>query len=434
MLLVKKTFRHGGYIPGNKEGTSHGAIRDLPIPDVVYMALEQYGGERCEPCVRVGDEVRPGQVISRGLLFPAVSHASLAGQVLAVTQDTIHVLAGGDQTFHPSVCRVPEAMTPEELLEVVVQAGIQENDSQGNHLYRRLTAARDGRVSTLIVNGMESEPYLTGQSRSLRERSALLIFGAKAALRLIGAERALLALPGNDAELLSMYKGLLSDEPALKVAALKPRYPQGHHNQLVCALTGREMPAGSLASDVGCLVLEVATLIALGEALVSGKPMIDRVISVSGPGVQQPGNYRVPIGTPFSHVLQHCGLSSAEEHQVIWGGPMTGFLLSDTSLPVTKDCEGLVVLPLQLAAHKARPFGDCVNCARCIEQCPQMLYPNELSLAAESGDTDAMVGLHVWGCSECGLCSYVCPANRPITQMNRACKELLGGEKGGADR
>ncbi|HSL93599.1 MAG TPA: RnfABCDGE type electron transport complex subunit C [Bacillota bacterium] len=435
-----KTFRHGGYVAGYKEATSQSIIRDIPIPEEVIIPVRQYAGEPCDPCVSVGEEVTPGQVISRGLRFPAVCHASVAGTVVAITRCTeigvgsvpaVHIKVQGDQGFNPLPCRVPLAMSPEEILEAVVQAGIQEDDSLGHPLYRRLMTAQTHRVSTLIINGMESEPYLTAQNRSLRERSALLIFGARAALRLTGAEQGVLALPGNEGELVQRYEELLADETVLRVVTLRNKYPQGDHNQLISSITGREVAFGELASTAGALVLEVSTLVALGEALVSGKPMIDCVITVSGPAAESPGNYRVPVGTPIAHILKHCGIATGGERDVVWGGPMRGTVIDDLSIPISKSCQGIVALPRQQTAHETGSFGECVNCARCVEQCPQRLYPNRLSIAAQSMAIKRMERYHVAACTECGLCNHVCPANRPITQMIRAGKVALTSSEGG---
>ena len=431
-MFATKSFRYSGYVPAHKEATAHCAITDMPLPDEVVIPLGRYGGRFCEPSVAVADKVSAGQVIGRGLRLRAFCHASVAGEVVAVTQcidaagdivPAVRIRVGeAGRSFSPAPAKVPAAMSAEELLEVLVHAGVQENDAAGNSLYTRIAEAVNSKIGRIVVNGIESEPCLTAHSRSLLERSALLIYGVRGMLKLTGAAKCVLALPKGAHRAIALYTCLLADEPAIRVVTHDANYPRGGHSDLARLEKG------------GALVLNPDTVVAYGDALVSGRPVLDCVISVSGELVGRPGNYRVAIGTPLSHVLEQCEVSADAQSIVVWGGPMRGIALRRLDVPIVPSCHGIVVLSGADALRKVRTFTDCVNCTTCVEHCPQTLYPHRLSQAAEKGRLDAASRLHISDCEECGMCSYVCPAHRPVTQMIRACKAGLRDLKAGEGR
>jgi electron transport complex protein RnfC len=279
-------------------------------------------------------------------------------------------------------------------------------------------------IDALVVNGCECEPYLTCDHRIMLEQTDALLKGIRIAQRATGAKRVLIGVEDNKLDAVTQLRERIPAGENIVVEAVESKYPQGAEKMLIKSLLGREVPEGGLPSDLGVAVFNVGTLAQMGELLPKGRGLIERVITVSGPGVERPGNYLVPLGTPVSFILEQVG-THAEANEVILGGPMMGMTVSSLDVPVTKGVSGLVVYEAGDADQRWRFEFPCIKCGRCVDACPMNLNPSMLGQLAKARDYGRMAGeYHLNLCFECGCCAYVCPSNIPLTQYFRIAKAI----------
>ncbi|MFP4146855.1 MAG: electron transport complex subunit RsxC, partial [Halorhodospira sp.] len=281
-------------------------------------------------------------------------------------------------------------------------------------------------VDTLVVNGCECEPFLSADHRLMLERTADIMAGIRLAMRACGAPRAVIGVEDDKPDAIEALRAALAPEDPVRVEPLKAKYPQGSEKMLIKALLGREVPSGGLPYEIGVVVNNVGTMAQLGYLLPRGEGLIERVITVAGPGVDRPGNYRVPIGTPLRYLLEEVGFEGDDPSRIILGGPMMGNTVAFLDVPVTKGVSGVLVLP---EARKTGSVDDpqqpCIRCGRCVEVCPVGLNPSELGRLAAKRQYQVMEErYHLNDCFECGCCSYVCPSNIPLVQYFRIAKSL----------
>ncbi len=431
-MTASRTFRGGIHPPYNKEATASRAIVDAAPPKVVVIPLSQHTGAPCEPLVKVGDEVRLGQKIGEAKAFvSAPVHASVSGKVTAVdarphpalgTATAVVIESDGLDTPDPSIAGAGDvaALSADEIRKIVREAGIVGLGGAAFPLSVKLSPPAGKTIDTLVLNGAECEPYLTADHRVMLEETADVVYGLRALMKACGAERGLIAIEDNKLDAAEALKAALSGTSGIQIVLLHTKYPQGSEKQLVWACLQREVPSGGLPLDVGVVVNNVGTAVAVAKAIKHGTPLYERVVTVTGSAVANPQNMRCRIGVSFADLIEQCGGFHKPAGKVINGGPMMGIAQSTLEVPVVKGTSGVLCL-----AHdevvRDEPTA-CLKCGRCVEECPMHLTPLWIAAYAERGMHEEAERLNAMDCVECGCCSYVCPARRPLVQAIRLAK------------
>jgi electron transport complex protein RnfC len=431
------SFGHGGIFPvEHKELTAGKAVRRLPFPPRLYVPLSQHKGAPARPLVRAGQEVVRGEPIAESAGFVSVPmHAPATGRVKAISlwptpegpkSDAIVIdvyEASTQEVLYEEPIDVL-ALSPKEIASAVQAAGLVGLGGAAFPSHVKMLPPEGKVIDALVVNGCECEPYLTCDHRIMLEQTDALLKGIRIAQRATGAKRVLIGVEDNKLDAVTQLRERIPAGENIVVEAVESKYPQGAEKMLIKSLLGREVPEGGLPSDLGVAVFNVGTLAQMGELLPNGRGLIERVITVSGPGVERPGNYLVPLGTPVSFILEQVG-THAEANEVILGGPMMGMTVSSLDVPVTKGVSGLVVYEAGDADQRWRFEFPCIKCGRCVDACPMNLNPSMLGQLAKARDYGRMAGeYHLNLCFECGCCAYVCPSNIPLTQYFRIAKAI----------
>ncbi len=430
-----RSFVGGMHIPEYKSLTNDVPIRRMAIPDRVIVPLMQHSGAPCEPLVQVGATVQLGQKIGDSEEFiSAPVHATLSGTVVAIERRThpageavecVVIEGKGEQgEFVPVAKNNPDQMSPEELKDAIKEAGLVGMGGAAFPTYVNINTRQP--VDTLILNGAECEPFLTCDHRLMVERADELITGADILMRCIGAKKTFIGIESNKLDAIRILSSKTKAREDMEVVPLAVKYPQGYKSYLIKTITGRDVPRGARSAALGCIVRNVGTTFAVYEAVVHGKPFIERIITVSGPEVPNRGNYIVRLGTPADFILREAGVDPNQlaGNKVIFGGPMTGLAQSDLNVPVVKNTTGVLVLPSELVREQV-PYTACVRCGVCVERCPNWLYPHQLSILSEYGMYEEMQQWDIWDCIECGVCAYVCPSQRPIVHFVKRAKTVI---------
>jgi electron transport complex protein RnfC len=439
-----KLFRiRGGVHPDDRKSLSAGqAIEALPMPQLLHIPLQQHIGAPAEPLVRRGDLVKKGQMLARSQgAISAPVHAPTSGRIMGV---------GGYPAHHPSGLLVrtvtlqpdgedewideldpvadPFQLPPEEVAQRVAEAGIVGMGGATFPSAVKLNLRKRYRLHTLVINGAECEPYLTCDDRLMREQSEPVLDGVRLMAHALGVNRIIIAIENNKPEAQSAMRQASDAFPDVNVVGLPTRYPMGSEKHLVQTLTGKETPARGLTADMGVVVHNVATALAVHEALRYGHPLIARVMTVSGDAIAEPKNLRVPLGTPLSHLIDQCGGFKTDPARLISGGPMMGQPLPDTRVPAVKGSNGL--LALTRAESEPAEEMPCIRCASCVQACPCGLVPLEMASHIRAGGLDNSVKLGLLDCIACGSCSYACPSHIPLVQyFNYAKGELAARQR-----
>lgn len=431
------TFR-GGIHPLHK--THHGKllscelpIREAEAPGQVAIPLVQHIGAPCVPCVNVGDQVYMGQKIGevRGYVSAPV-HASVSGKVIAIEP---RLVAGGgtpqciviendfQDAWDPSIQPADvDSLDHDALVARVLEAGIVGMGGATFPAHVKLSPPKDKQIDFLLLNGAECEPYLTADHRMMLEHADGIIKGVSILEKILSAKRCIIGVENNK---LDAFKALQKAAAGtnIEVALMQVKYPQGSEKQLIQALTGRQVPSGKLPMDAGCVVVNVSSAYAVYEAVCLGRPLISRVVTVTGEGVNNPANLRVRIGDSTASLLRQCGGLKEGVSRLISGGPMMGIALIQEDVPVTKGTSGL--LALTKAQLGPRDKTACIHCGRCLRGCPIHLVPFELCNDTERNDWASAEKHNALDCIECGSCTYVCPAKREITSSIRIAKRQI---------
>ena len=422
----------GGIHPHDGKELAKGApIETMPAPDVVAIPLSQHIGAPCKPCVKIGERVLRGQRIATTDAFlHADIHASISGKVKKFEDGAIDIENDGEDAWTDGLPldRDWHAMTKEELLAAVKDAGIVGMGGATFPAFVKLAPKKP--VDVLILNGAECEPYLTADDRLMREEGERVAEGACILAKILGVQRAVIAIEDNKPEAADAMRAAVTkaeatgkdgDLPKIEVAQLRTRYPQGAEKMLIYAITGREVPLGGLPMDAGAVVQNVATAAAIYDACAHGLPLTERITTVSGDAIAHPKNLRVRIGTSYQDVIDYCGGFSASPDKILAGGPMMGRAQERLDVPITKGSSGILALTRKLTEHG--PELNCIRCGRCVQACPMGLIPSMLSILGQRKDVvKARDDYGVMNCVECGCCTYVCPAKRNIVQYIRATK------------
>jgi electron transport complex protein RnfC len=447
-LAVGEAFAHGVHPPGLKEQTASLAIEQFPFAPLLVVPLVQHIGQPAEAVVAVGQEVVRGAVIAKpGGPLSVPMHAPASGVVRAL--GLVPSLSGRmvpavylqphpgstQEVLGGSGCELDRA-EPADIVTAIRQAGLVGLGGAAFPTYAKLQVPAGRSVDTLLINGAECEPYLTTDHRVMLEQADEVVRGVAYLLKASGAGAALIAVEANKQDAAERLRQALAgrNERRVKVVVLPVKYPQGAEKMLIKALLGREVPARAFPVDVGVLCFNVASTAEIGYLLPRGEGLQERVLTVGGPGIARPGNYRVPIGTPVRFLLETLG--TTDHISVVFsGGPMMGQALSSLDIPVTKGTTGIIALGVQQTGQlDAQREFPCIRCGSCLDACPMFLNPAQLGVLAKRQQFDVMAAEHhLMDCFECGCCTYVCPAHIPLVHHFRVAKQAVrraaaGGE------
>jgi electron transport complex protein RnfC len=441
-IFGARTFAHGIHPPESKDATSGKPIRQFPFAPVLVIPLSHHIGKPAVPVVREGQEVVRGQVIARPDGFLSVAmHAPASGVVrsMGLTPGIAGKMVPGifvepfpasTQEVMEGVACDAESAEPDDIVTAIQNAGVVGLGGAAFPTHAKLRIPEGKRVDTLVINGAECEPYLTTDHRIMLEHPHDVITGIRYLHRASGAERTIIAVEANKPDAAESLRAVIPDAAPITVEILPVKYPQGAEKILIKALLDREIPSGGLPLDVGVLCFNVASTAEIGHLLPHGAGLQERVVTVAGPGIAEPGNYRVPIGTPLRFVLETTGVTD-EIACVFLGGPMMGQAVSSLEIPVTKGTTGVIAFTRQqirgVGGQRQYP---CIRCGYCVDACPIFLNPSQLGLLAMQQDYQTMAGeFHLMDCFECGCCTFVCPSHIPLVQHFRVAKAALRKER-----
>ena len=409
----------------------------LPKGDLVYP-VSQHIGAPAVPVVAKGDRVLTGQKIAEaGGFVSAPIYATVSGTVKVieprrvVTGDMVNCIVVENDGLYEEVeygsCRAPEEMTKEEIVGKIREAGIVGMGGAGFPTHVKLSPKDPEKIDFVIANCAECEPYLTSDYRRMIEEPEKIVDGMKVILRLFDHAKGILAVEDNKPDCIEALKKLVQNEPDIQVKALQTKYPQGAERQLIYAVTGRAINSSMLPADAGCIVDNVDTVVAINQAVREKKPLMHRIVTVTGDAVADPRNFIVRIGTNYHELIEEAGGFKTEPEKIVSGGPMMGFALFGLDVPTTKTSSALLCMTKDEVARYAP--GACINCGRCVEVCPGRVLPSKLADFAEHGEEEKFLAYNGMECCECGCCSYVCPAKRPLTQEIKSMRKMQLAKK-----
>lgn len=426
----------GGVHPGDhKELTSGKPIRIVEPPEQVVIPLSQHIGAPCTALVKKGDRVLVGQLIGdSNARLTAPVHSSVSGTVSGIVSieapggrqvEAVSITNDGQYEVSPDlkVDQDPLEMEPAEIIRRIRDAGIVGMGGATFPTHFKLSVPEGKKIDTLIVNGVECEPFLTADHRLMLESGDEIVKGIRVAMRALKVQRAFIGIEENKPDAIETLSRILVGERSIEVVPLKVKYPQGAEKQLIKTVLNREVPSGGLPLDVGVVVINVGTAAAIADALYRGMPLIRRVVTVTGSIVREPGNILARIGTPVSHLVESCGGLTEDFGKVIVGGPMMGIAHHTLDTPVTKGMSG--VLLYSKSESKVTEPTVCVRCGKCVQVCPMGLMPGILADMVDAGKCELAQRDHILDCIECGCCAYICPANRRIVQSIRLGKNEI---------
>ena len=430
------TFSHGIHPPESKRDTCDLAIRQFPFAPVLVVPLSQHIGKPSVPIVREGQEVTRGEQIAASDGFLSVpQHAPASGVI-----ERIGLVPGIDGRMQPGVylrpfpgssqeavsgpgCD-PDTASAAEIIDAIQGAGIVGLGGAAFPTHVKLEPPEGKSIRTVILNGVECEPYLTTDHRVMLEHAEDIHLGARYLLRATGADRVVIGIEANKLDAAEHLSAMAPADLPVEVRVAAVKYPQGAEKMLITALLGREIPSGGLPVDVGAAVVNVATAAEIGRLLPHGRGIYERVVTLTGPAVGRKGNYRIPIGTPLGFALDQVEVGD-DVSRVFLGGPMMGRALSSLEIPITKGVSGFVAFT-SAETGPGRPEYPCIRCAYCVDACPIHLNPSQLGLLASNGEYERMAeAFNLMDCFECGSCAYVCPSHIPLVQRFRVAKARL---------
>ncbi len=432
-----KTFPIGGVHPPENKLTADIPIKYLPVPESVIIPLSQHIGSPANPVVSKGDKVKTGQLIAAGKGFVSANiHSSVSGKINKIDfaadssgfkQTAVFIDVEGDEwidTIDRSKDIVQDIkLSSEEIIKRCFESGIVGLGGATFPSHVKLTVPSGKKCEVLIINGVECEPYLTSDHRLMLERGEEIIIGVSILMKALNVEKAIIGIENNKPDAISHMTSLASAFKGITVHSLKVKYPQGAEKQLIKALTGREVPSGRLPLDVGAVVHNVGTSFAVYEAVQKNKPLFERVVTITGKHLLNPGNYMVRTGTLMSKLIEAAGGLPEDTGKIINGGPMMGKAVSNTEIPVVKGMSGVVILPREESVREE--IQPCIRCAKCVSVCPIKLEPYLLMSLSEKGFFERAEKERITDCMECGSCSFTCPAGRPLLDYIRLGKSSV---------
>lgn len=430
-------FRGGVHPPENKIQTENMAVEEVKAPKMLYVALLQHIGAPLDPIVAVGDRVLKGQKIADSQAFMSSPiHSPVSGTVKKI-EDHVFPLMGriktviienDEQDSWAELSKIEnwENADRRALLAMIREKGIVGIGGASFPTHIKLDPPADAKIDTLLLNGAECEPYLNSDNRLMIENPEKIVNGIKIIKKILGVNRAIVGIEENKPEAIaSMRKAV--EGTGIEIAPLKTKYPQGGEKQLIKAVLDRQVPSGKLPSAVGVVVQNTGTAAAIYDGIVNGIPLIEKVVTVSGKGIINPKNVKIAIGTPFSYLLDYCGVNREVVDKLVMGGPMMGMAQFSEEAPVIKGTSGL----LALTKEETNPYKTraCIGCGKCVEACPMGLEPLMFARLAAFEQWEQLKEYSLMDCIECGSCAYICPANRPLTEAIKIGKSKLRAMK-----
>ncbi len=426
---------YGGIHPSErKEFTEHLPLERFPDPEVVVIPLSMHAGAPANPVVQVGDTVKVGQKIGESAAFiSSPVHSSVSGTVIAIETRkhatrgeclSVVIQSDGKNTLHESVQphTNPENLTPDEIVEIVREAGIVGMGGAGFPTSVKLKPAKP--VDTILLNGCECEPLLTADHRVLLEYADDVIYGLKVMLKTVGAQKGIIVIEDNKPDAIELMKEKTAECSDIEVVTAKTKYPQGAEKMLIKRVMGRQVPRGGLPADVGCVVSNISTTKAIADAILKGMPLIERVVTVTGEKLKKPGNYIVKIGTNTQDLIDYCGGVTGDDITIKAGGPMMGFAVPDANVPIMKGSNGIIVVDTDHTEEQ-----PCIKCGRCMDVCPMELKPLYFAKYADEENWQGMKDKNVMDCLECRCCEYICSSKIPLVTKIKAGKNAVRGMK-----
>lgn len=434
-----KTFRIGGVHPKENKLSAGQKIQVVPLPKQAIIPLSQHLGAPAVPVVEKGAEVKVGQLIAQaGGFVSANIHSPVSGKVAKIDtaidawgmkMPAIFIDVEGDEWL-PEIDRSEKLLTsctytPEEIVKKIADAGIVGLGGACFPTQVKLTPPPGKVAEVLIVNAVECEPYLTCDHQLMLEHAEEIVIGVTILMKALKIQRAIIGIENNKPDAIELMQKTVSRQMGIEVQPLKLKYPQGGEKQLIDACIGRQVPSGALPIEVGAVVQNVATVYAVYQAVQKNRPLIDRVITITGKSVNKPGNFQVRFGTPLNDVIAMAGGIPENTGKIIAGGPMMGRAMSNTDMPANKRISGVLIMQ---ESESTRPEPqNCIRCAKCVSVCPMGLEPYLLARLAGKNMWDEMEKHNVMDCIECGCCLFTCPSNRPLLDYIRMGKNKVGG-------
>jgi Na+-translocating ferredoxin:NAD+ oxidoreductase subunit C len=428
---VIKTFSIGGIHPAENKLSAGSKIRVLPVPETVTVPVSQHLGAPAKALVNKGDSVKVGQIIAQGDGFVSSNvHAPVSGKVAKIEKsldasgfrrDAIIINVDGDEWLE-GIDRSDDLikdfnLSSEEIIKKIADAGIVGLGGATFPSHVKLSVPRGKTAECLVINGVECEPYLTSDHALMLEKGEEIIVGIKILLQGLNVKKAFIGIENNKPDAIAHLKNIVGNDPSVEVQALKTQYPQGGEKQLIDALLKREVPSGGLPVDVGVVAFNVGTVFAVYEAIQKNKPLVERVVTVTGKSLANPSNLKVRIGTSVSGLIEAAGGMPEDCGKIVNGGPMMGKAVTDPEIPVVKGTSGILLMPSD--SSKRKPVANCIRCSKCISVCPMGLEPYLLMTLAERKMYDRLEAEKVTDCIECGSCAYTCPSSRPLLDYIR---------------
>lgn len=432
--MPAKSFKGGLHPPEHKDLARDKAIETLSLPERVVIPLSQHIGVPARALVSIGDRVKKGQVIAQAGGFVSASlHASISGEVKSIADfphpsgremEAVEIISDGEDCWAEGLHeeRDIEKLSPEQIKNKIIEAGIVGLGGATFPTHVKLSPPEGKKIEAVILNGAECEPYLTADHRLMVEEADSIIEGLNLLMKVLGVDRGYVGIEDNKPEAITSLLAAAAGT-AVEVISLHVKYPQGAEKQLIKSILDKEVPSGGLPMDVGVVVQNVGTAAAVYEAVKYGRPLIDRITTVTGSGVKEAKNLRVKIGTPTSLLIEAVGGFTENIGKLIMGGPMMGMGQYTTEVPVVKGTSGILVLKRdEIRDREAQP---CIRCGRCARSCPMMLEPGAMGIFAEREMFDETEGYYVMDCIECGCCVFTCPSDRPLVHLFRYAKASI---------
>lgn len=432
MEIKHATFKGGIHPSYNKQFTDKLPIENMPAPKEIVLPMSMHIGAPCNPVVEVGQEVKMGQLVGQAAGFVSANiHASVSGKVKAIEkrltgngQKTLCVVIENDFKDELAEDIKPkswEDLTTQELLDIVAAAGIVGLGGATFPTRVKLSPPADKKIDYLIINGAECEPYLTSDHAVMREMPEKVVGGLKIMMKILGQAKGYIGIEDNKEDAIKAIAD--ASDASVEIYSLHTKYPQGSEKQLVTAITGREVPSGALPSEVGCVISNSGTAVAIYEAVTQGMPLIQRVTTVTGNGIKEPKVLKFRIGTMVNEIIEYCGGLTDDISKVILGGPMMGFAQFTTVIPSNKGTSG--ILCLNTDDTKIEDPSNCIRCGKCAQVCPMNLMPLYIAGYSLKGEYDKSEEYNAMDCIECGSCAFTCPARRPLVSSIRVAKSKI---------
>ena len=435
------TFPQGGIHPKKYKLSSNSPIESIPLPETVYISMAQHRGKPAKPIVAKGDKVKVGTLIGEADGdFSANVHSSISGEVKKIDtvlnefgfpQLSVIIKVEGEEWEEGIDCsnNIISEITKgkNEIISAIKNAGIIGLSGSAFPTAVKLNVPEGKKIDTIILNGIECEPYFTSDDRIMQEKAEEIVIGAKILNKFFGIQNAIIAIDENKPQAIEIMRKITAKYVGVNVAVCETKYPQGSEKQLIKAITGREVPPGKLPADVGCLVQNVGTVFAIYEAVQKNKPIVDSIITVAGDCVENPRNFLVKVGTPASFLLKYAGIEYEKAEKIIFGGPMMGRAATNVDAPTTKTSAGILLLGKNSLAQDTAE--ECMRCGCCVEGCPMGLQPYLIVDRVKDDNASELKKLNVMSCIECGCCTYSCPAKIRLLDYCKIAKSKVMNQK-----